>query len=103
MRAPINPSTNELARFRRSFRWRQSVCWLAFGVWVAAVVGNIALRPSLVWIAGTWIVVAIIVMIVWRCPRCHEHLGPALFPQQCPHCYLRFRAEAPVHKQPNER
>jgi|SRR3954471_2071182 hypothetical protein len=103
MGSPITPLPADLRQLRRSFRRRQWITGLAFVAWVAAMISNVALRPSLVWIAAAWVLAAIAIMGFWRCPRCGELLGRSLFPVQCPHCYLRFYGEAPVHEQPNER
>ena len=99
----INPTPVELAELRRSFHRRQAAAWAAFAVWVGVVVLVPALGLNPLWIGAAWGLSGILLIAVWRCPRCRTGLGRSLFAQECQHCYLRLGGDMPTRKQPNER
>jgi hypothetical protein len=91
----IHPESDEFAALHTSFRRRRFIAFAATGLWVAIVLMIIAFGMAATTVGETaiivtWLVNAITVLMVWRCPRCGEHLGRRLTPTHCSHCFLQL-------------
>src|SRR3954468_4091253 len=93
----IQPSPAELHSLQKQYARRRliamtaGVVWMV--VWLVTVLALIVMSkaPSRVAasvIFGTWLLVAATLAVVWRCPRCHEHLGRRFNVSRCPHCFV---------------
>jgi len=89
----VQPSLSQLEAFRKRYMRRQLAALVAGAAWVFVLLGVVmtgraATMLGETTILGTWLVVAGVVLSVWRCPRCGERFGSRLRVARCPHCYL---------------
>jgi hypothetical protein len=84
----VNPESDDLARWRASFRIRRRVVWSLTFVWLVSI-GIVSGAPiRLEWLFVPWALMVVVGYFVWRCPRCGAGLGRDGFFERCSHCYL---------------